>query len=142
MEVRYPENGESTYGSGCNNDGPTESQSAPTVKKSGKVGKDKRGKSVDSKKELENGVRLAKPRKKGRTRFHVTPQITYPGVILGHKYCVNQGPPVPARNGWAWKTTIPYGMKVSISVNSLNYNELTCKREKVSTRKFFFFYDN
>ncbi|KAL0270167.1 UNVERIFIED_CONTAM: hypothetical protein PYX00_007659 [Menopon gallinae] len=111
MEVRYPENAESTYDSNCNNDGPTESHSVPTVKRPRGMSRDKRGKSVDSKKDLKIGVKLAKPRKKGRTKFHVTPQITYPGVILGHKYCVNQGPPVPARNGWAWKTTVPYGMK-------------------------------
>lgn len=89
------------------------SQSTPVVKKETTKSKP-RGKSVDSKKiDIENAVKLISHRRKKKTKFHVPQGIAYPGIILGHKYCVAQGPPVPAKNGWAWKTSVPCGMKVS-----------------------------
>lgn len=124
LEVRYPEeehnhdHDHNGMSGPCVSSGPIETHSAPEVKngKKGKNGKEKtRGKSLDSKKkEIKDGVQLDKPKRRRRSRFYVQPGISYPGVILGHKYCVNQGPPVPAKNGWAWKTTVPIGMKVSI----------------------------
>lgn len=114
MEVGYPDDTQDNgipYGNV--NTGPSESQSTPAVKKEQGTKPKARGKSADPKKiDVENGVKLTTHRRKKKTKFHVPQGIAYPGVILGHKYCVSQGPPVPARNGWAWKTTVPLGMKV------------------------------
>lgn len=126
MEVGYPGDGDENYQAsyGNANGGPLESQSTPVVKKGPTPTKTKaRGKSVDPKKSnIENGVKLTTHRRKKKTKFHVPQGIAYPGVILGHKYCVSQGPPVPAKNGWAWKTTVPFGMKVKYLglITSLN----------------------
>ncbi|KAK6621495.1 hypothetical protein RUM44_001302 [Polyplax serrata] len=113
MEVGYPDDTQDNgipYGNV--NTGPSESQSTPAVKKEQGTKPKARGKSADPKKiDVENGVKLTTHRRKKKTKFHVPQGIAYPGVILGHKYCVSQGPPVPARNGWAWKTTVPLGMK-------------------------------
>lgn len=133
MEIRYPDfHSNQGYGPAAQHAPmvPNESQSTPALRKTEqKTGQDKFRKGRELKKvDIESGVKLEKPRKKRKSKFHIESEFTYPGVIAGHKHCVTRGPPVPARNGWAWKSTLPEGMKVgTVGIQSTGGKSETSK---------------